>query len=148
MSRVRLVDASFDEKSGCATVVKTSPYGEFTDFAFVHDDDRDIANEFDGCTIAEMRCDTRIAQERAKSLRIRYETIDNIMSLIDFDDMPHYVLVSVYGTLERELLNAKKQYQEAREKHHRLKKMSYNVAKHLPQERRKIRERYESNKSE
>lgn len=52
-------------------VLKQTKYGTFSSEVFLHDEDKDIDNSFDGCRIAEFDCDTKAYKEKAKWLRQR-----------------------------------------------------------------------------
>lgn len=69
--RGRILDSDYIEETGWSFVQKATPYGIFWGDSFVHPDDQDIANPWDGLEFAEMKCDIQAAREKAKRMRQR-----------------------------------------------------------------------------
>lgn len=74
--------AKYDENTGVSTVTKATKYGTFTRSVRVHSDDQDIANQYDGCLFAEMKCDIAAHQEKAKFMRERAKGMDHMYNVL------------------------------------------------------------------
>ena len=71
----KILYAEYDKDTGISTVTKHTKYGTFTKSVRVHSDDFDIANPYDGCHFAELKCDIAAYKERAKMMRERAKGI-------------------------------------------------------------------------
>lgn len=79
--------AEYDEGTGVSTVTKQTKYGTFTRSVRVHESDQDIANQYDGCFFAEMKCDIAAYKERAKIFKARADGIWHAYHVIVFAEM-------------------------------------------------------------
>ena len=79
MSKVHILD-SYYNKMGFSRVEKSSPYGVVKGYAQLGKKDADIANQWDGCKIAEMRADLEIQKRRTKKLNHRAIVVDEIVN--------------------------------------------------------------------
>ena len=52
----KVIKAEYDEKAGTSEVTLMTKWGTFTRTVKVHDDDKDIANKWDGCYFANYLC--------------------------------------------------------------------------------------------
>lgn len=82
MSKTKIAYARYDQEDGYSLVVKDSPYGRIYGHAFLDDEDKDIANQWDGCKIAEMRADLEIQKRRTKRLNVRAEAINEALCYV------------------------------------------------------------------
>lgn len=80
MSKVHILDSHYT--MGYSRVVKSSPYGVVRGYAQLSKEDADIANQWDGCKIAEMRADLEIQKRRTKKLNHRAIVVDEIVNYI------------------------------------------------------------------
>lgn len=78
--------ANYDEKTGVSTVTKETKYGVFTRSVRVHPKDKDIANQYDGCYFAELKCDIAAYQQRAKFMRERAKGITHALNVLAYAD--------------------------------------------------------------
>lgn len=78
--------AEYDEGTGVSTVIKATKYGTFKRSVRVHPDDEDIANQYDGCLFAEMKCDIAAYQEKAKFLRERAKGMEHAFNVLSNAD--------------------------------------------------------------
>ena len=78
--------AEYDEGTGVSTVTKQTKYGTFTRSVRVHPQDEDIANQYDGCYFAELKCDIAAYQERAKFMRERAKGITHAFNVLSYAD--------------------------------------------------------------
>lgn len=78
--------AEYDEGTGVSVVTKQTKYGTFTRSVKVHEYDADIANQYDGCYFAELKCDIAAYQERAKYMRERAKGITHAFNVLSHAD--------------------------------------------------------------
>lgn len=78
MSKVHILDSYY--KMGFSQVEKSSPYGVIKGYARLDNEDADIANQWDGCKIAEMRADLEIQKRRTKKLNHRAIVVNEIVN--------------------------------------------------------------------
>lgn len=76
--------AEYDEGTGVSIVTKQTKYGTFTRSVRVHPDDEDIANQYDGCYFAEMKCDIAAYQARAKFMKERAKGITHAFNVLSY----------------------------------------------------------------
>lgn len=74
--REQLVKAEYNEETGESTVMLNTRWGVFTRTVKVHEEDKDVANKWDGCKFAHylcridaMKAEARAYDERAIGLR-------------------------------------------------------------------------------
>ena len=99
-------------------VLKQTKYGAFSSEVFLHDEDKDIDNSFDGCRIAEFDCDTKAYKEKARWLRQRaigarilYETNQTLI----FDANIEEELEKTVLMLENQADRAKEYYERRKD---------------------------------
>lgn len=78
--------AEYNESTGVSVVTKQTKYGTFTRSVHVHPQDEDIANQYDGCYFAELKCDIAAYQERAKFMRERAKGITHAFNVLSYAD--------------------------------------------------------------
>ena len=76
--------AKYDEGTGVSVVTKQTKYGTFTRSVRVHPQDKDVANQYDGCYFAELKCDIAAYKERAKFMRERAKGIQHAFDVISY----------------------------------------------------------------
>ena len=87
--------AEYDESTGVSVVTKQTKYGTFTRSVRVHPQDKDIANQYDGCYFAELKCDIAAYKERAKFMRERAKGIQHAFDVISYaNDQINYPYVN------------------------------------------------------
>lgn len=52
----KIIDATYDKETGISSVTIGTPWGIFTESVKLHDDDKDVANQWDGCKFANYKC--------------------------------------------------------------------------------------------
>lgn len=52
----KIIVAEYDEETGVSTVSIGTPWGAFTESVMLHEDDKDVANRWDGCKFAHYLC--------------------------------------------------------------------------------------------
>ena len=83
-----LIEAEYDESSKVSKVTKAGKYGTFTAYARVHPEDMDVANYWDGLTIAEAKVDVLVQQEKTKMFRQRMEGVEQLLDYLDMRNVP------------------------------------------------------------
>lgn len=134
--------AEYDEGTGVSTVTKQTKYGTFTRTARVHPDDIDIANRYDGCYFAEMKCDIAAYQERAKFMRERYKGALHVLNVIAHADEQSGIGFWP-DDIERQVCVMYDNMKQAYETYHILKDSYYALVENTLRQRREMRERIE-----
>ena len=130
MSRIKLVDAIYDENTGISSVKISTNFGNIEKFVKVAEADKDIANQFDGCYIAEFDCHVEMYRRKARALYQRYIGAKELI-----DTWPQ--LENMCG---KKIEDMHKRYKEANDKYHSLLDMREKVIAENEQTRRKILE--------
>lgn len=81
--RGKILDSDYLEEIGVSFVEKATPYGNFYGEVYLHEDDADIANAWDGMRFAEMKCDIRAMKEKAKVMRQRAIGVEIALKNLD-----------------------------------------------------------------
>lgn len=66
MSRSKILDAEYDKLTGVSYLRKQSPVGIFSGIAVLENEDKDIANQWDGLRFAEYKTDLKILKAEIK----------------------------------------------------------------------------------
>ncbi len=129
MAHCRVIDCSWDENTKVASVTLSSKWGMFTEYAWPHDEDMDVANKWIGWHIAEYKCRMDLQQARMNAMRERYYGLlsyaDQLYHSYEYDDALRY---------------AKRDWHDARDKYHNLKHNFQAFCKDQIESRRKFLE--------
>lgn len=137
--------AEYDKGTGVSTVTKATKYGTFTRSVRVHPDDKDVANQYDGCLFAEMKCDIAAYQERAKFMRERAKGMDHMYNVLYAtsknrkEDMSEFALL--YADMVRQIIVAHKFAEDAFETVRILKEAYTAFVENTLQTRRELQNR-------
>lgn len=77
------VRADFDKETGISTVVIKTDLGTFEGKAYLHDEDKDIASEFEGCKYAEWRAVIKYLKVLLKQKKAILNTLKDINSNLE-----------------------------------------------------------------
>lgn len=147
MSKTKIVYTKYDQKDGYSLVVKDSPYGRIYGHAFLNDEDKEIANQWDGCKIAEMRADFEIQKRRTKKLKHRAIVVDEIVNymLKEFYLYPdrYESVEDVKVLLDKIWRSARKQARDNQEKTARMEESLPAKIDTLLEERYAVRDQIE-----
>lgn len=141
----QMVRADYDAETGVSTITLNTKYGVFTETAKLHDEDKDIANRWDGvyfaymkCLIAKLRGKARMYERRAEGVKYAIDVMRNqCRDHPDYDFGDAFLsLACVHDNLLNDALNCRK---AANERDARYKEM---VDEHLAK-RRELRKRVE-----
>ena len=144
----KILYAKYDKDTGVSTVTKQTKYGTFTKNVKVHPDDFDIANQYDGCHFAELKCDIAAYRERAKMMREREKGIVHaykvaIQADIQSGFLPLELSENTYWVIARQAEVAKHNADQAYETY-KILKDSYNaLVETTLRQRREMRRRIE-----
>ena len=134
----KILFAEYNEETGISTVCKQTKYGTFTKTVKVAEEDRDIANKYDGCYFAEMKCDLAAYKRRAQNMEERAKGAQHLVNVFcsgwqyDMDAEPFLLdLVD----------NAWREAARARETYYLLKDSYYALVENTLRQRRELRER-------
>lgn len=115
----KILENEYIEELGYSMIKKATPYGVFQGEAFVHPDDKDIANSWDGMAFAEMKCDIQAAKEKAKAMRqralgVKYAYQNLCQACVNDPSTLHNLERQVWA-FEREADKYKEIYEEMRD---------------------------------
>ena len=137
------IDFSYTS-NGASFMEKSSPYGMVKGAAFVHPDDLDIANQWDGARICEFRCNKEIAKLHRNKMRERYLGAKNLYEHI----LQQYETIKLTG--EEELMinamnlqvkGAHKEYLKTKNKYDNMSQKEYMFCDKVVKARRDFREK-------
>lgn len=77
------IRADFDKETGISTVVIKTDLGTFEGKAYLHDEDKDIASEFEGCKYAEWRAVIKYLKVLLKQKKAILNTLKDINSNLE-----------------------------------------------------------------
>lgn len=78
----KILESYYAAENGLSVIIKQSKYGRFVGDAYCYEEDKDIQNQWDGCRLAEYKCDLQQLkvklkehQLRLKGMRIAYQNL-------------------------------------------------------------------------
>lgn len=137
--------ADYNEDTGISTVTKQTKYGIFTRSVRVHSQDKDIANQYDGCYFAELKCDIAAYKQRAIFMRERAKGIVHAFNVITYANVqsnrPFDGMSSDYDLLANQVAVALDNAKQARETYNILKDSYSALIETTLRQRREMRNR-------
>lgn len=137
--------AEYDEATGISKVIKQTKYGTFTRSVRVHPEDEDVANQYDGCYFAELKCDIAAYQEKAKFMKERAKGIThafNVLSHADAQRDPYMDdMKEEWYALAHQADLAWKRAEDAEDTYHILKDAYNALIEQTLRQRRELREK-------
>lgn len=79
----KLKEAIYNQNDGYSCVTITTDLGEFSGYCKLHDEDKDIASNFFGCKIAEMRATVKYGKAKIKKLKNKIDIIKNLIDNLE-----------------------------------------------------------------
>lgn len=132
-----------DMVDGISTVTKQTKYGTYTCSVKIHEEDQDVANIYDGCYFAEMKCDIKAYHEKAMRMKERALGIEHAYNvLLNSCDPDDFYMIK----LERQMNVAWQQYHSALETYKILKDSYYPFIETTLKSRREFRKRIDKRK--
>lgn len=80
MKKYGFVDATFNKETGVSTTTILTDLGLFTGTAYLHEEDRDIMSEYEGCKYAEWRAIIKYYKALLKQKKAIYLNLQNIIT--------------------------------------------------------------------
>ena len=77
--KYRLLFAEFNKETGISKAIIQTDLGIFTGQTILHEEDKDIASNFQGCMYAETRAVTNYVKEKCRILNIEIKTLSNLL---------------------------------------------------------------------
>lgn len=130
----KIIKSGYTPKSD-SFVIKHTKYGTFYGDAWLHPNDEDIDNSYDGCRIAEFRADLQAHKEKAKWLRQRA-----IGARILVDNMRNSFTPEDLEKATRQVLHFFDEYKRAQTYYERMKDYEPFFIENLLKKRRDTRE--------
>lgn len=133
---------SYYADDGTSFVIKQSKYGTFTGEAYCYEEDEDIQNKWDGCRLAEYKCDLQQLKVKAKEYQARVRGMEiaykNLAQSIDESNI-------VMQKLSKQIAIAKRDADNLKTKYKYLKDNYSNYAEKILKERRSFRKDHSQN---
>lgn len=77
---VMFINSFYDKEEGLAAVMVKYGNREFTGFAKVAEEDKDKANEFTGCRLAELRATRKAIKSSLTEMNKEYDTVNEFVN--------------------------------------------------------------------
>lgn len=143
----RITFSLYDPTTGMSVITKATKYGEFTATTKVSEEDKDVANRWDGQRFAEYKCDLKALKRKADIMYIRYEGVQNaynnmyetLYNLADRSLDAEYMMY----LMERQADHAYRQYEDAQNKYKAMCDNYKVYCDSVLQERRELRKHIE-----
>lgn len=118
-----IVYANYDPATGISKMVKSNRYGTFSATAEVHEEDKDIANRWDGLRFCEFKIDMQSERVRASIFRERMNGVRNALCSIEppepgEDDYTWDKMMIQYMDLKRRYEESLKRYKQMKSAYH------------------------------
>lgn len=140
MAHNRIIEATWDPETHTSTVVKSSQYGTFTRSVVCDEQDFDIENRWDGCNIAESKCDRAIQETKVKDMYSRWKEAGHIYYVLCGQSDSKYTQDCDFAKdLYRMVINARNQYYSEKKKLELMNKSIGSNVHWLAEQRRKWR---------
>lgn len=146
----KILESSYDKDTGVSTVTIESKWGTFTRSVVAQDEDKDIANRWDGCRFAHYLCTADMLKAKGKAFVERANGMNhaaNVLAGIRYDTNWLYPDVG-YGDAILDLrIQAEVAEDYGRECISRAKEMKQNYLSYVEDiltKRRKLRESYKA----
>ena len=124
-------------------VIKHTKYGTFYGDAWLHPNDEDIDNSFDGCRIAEFRADLQAYKEKAKVLRQRA-----VGARILVDNLKNSLTPEDFEKASKQVFHLFNDYKKAKTYYLRMKDYEPFFIENLLKKRRDTREMIDARKED
>lgn len=79
----KMIYSNYNEITGISTVTLSTDLGEFTGTAKLHEEDREIASNYFGCQLAEVRALVEYSKRKKMIARQQYLMLKNLYSNIE-----------------------------------------------------------------
>lgn len=86
MSKIKLIDSTYDEESGISCATISTDLGEFTGYAFLNPEDKEIASSYAGCNYAERRAVMYYYEKKLKILKNKIQVLNEVTERLENSD--------------------------------------------------------------
>lgn len=131
----KILFSEYNMTTGVSTVCKQTKYGTFTKSVRVAEEDKDIANRFDGCYFAELKCDIAAYKRRAQNMEERAKGAEHLANIFFGDTLKDdYKVKKLADNIKKDAIKARETY--------KLLKSSYSaLVENTIRQRREMRDR-------
>ncbi len=131
----KILFSEYNDVTGISTVCKQTKYGTFTKSVRVAEEDKDIANRFDGCYFAELKCDIAAYKRRAQNMEERAKGARHLTNIFFGNTLKDkHKVEKLAGNIEKDAIKARETYE--------LLKSSYSaLVENTIRQRREMRDR-------
>ena len=75
---IKNIFSNYNKETGESVVTIATDIGEFTDYAYLHPDDKDIESNYAGCRYAEMRASIQYMKQKARIAGYKLQELNKI----------------------------------------------------------------------
>lgn len=139
----KILDAWYeetDDELNESCICKETKYGTFTGYARPAEQDKDIANSWDGFRFAETKCDIQAYKARAKVMKERANGISHALRVV-LTGNPQYAAAPAIEKLIKQEAVAWKNYRQAKEQYEIMRDSYSGFCEQIIKQRRKIRDK-------
>lgn len=141
--RGKVIHSSYRDGACTSYVRKSTKYGEFSAVTAAADEDKDIANQWDGCRFAEYLCDMKAMKARMQVMKERYlgilQGFNNVKQAIDIHDT-NCDTAYIVRLWKRQIKHAYNQFIQAQEQYDNMKANYKVFCTNVLNKRRETRE--------
>lgn len=130
----KILFAEYNEETGISTVCKQTKYGTYTKSVKVAEEDKDIANKYDGCYFAELKCDIAAYKRRAQNMKERAKGAEHLLWIYTQNSPEDDLRMCIITT------NIWKEANRARETYELLKNSYAALVENTIRQRREMRD--------
>lgn len=116
--KTKLIHSNYDKETGISTATVANKYGEFTEFSFLREEDKDIVSSYAGCRYAEMKAIRKSIRaerkEKKAQLTILKRMYNELTFISDFEPNSKTIrrIKKYIYTLEKEITSLNEKEEE------------------------------------
>ena len=140
----QMTRADYNEETGVSVVTLNTPYGVFTEQTKVHEEDKDIANRWDGIFFAYQKCLTDMYRGKARMYEHRRDGVLYAVRVLaqKDNDCPEYGITDdILMHIQRVADTLDEDATRCREKAERREKTYKEMVESILSKRRELRQR-------
>lgn len=149
----KTLESNYDKDTGISTVVIQSKWGTFTHSVIVQDEDKDIANKWDGCRFAHYLCMADMLKAKGKAFVERGNGMEHAANVMTqyYLQQDNQIATEMYPYYVDAILDLRNQAQIAKREGKKylakakdMKKNYLSYVEDILTKRRKLRENYKA----
>ena len=149
----KILESSYDKDTGVSTVTIESKWGTFTRSVMVQDEDKDIANKWDGCRFAHYLCTVDMLKAKGKVFVERSKGMEHAANVMTqyYLQQDNQIATEMYPYYVDAILDLRNQAQIAKREGKKylakakdIKKNYLSYVEDILTKRRKLRENYKT----